>query len=209
MRKYATHGYCCEGRNTAASQSTNFTASSRMENIEMYMPEATLHLEKPFTDPVCGMNVGANPEKTVVHADTEYHFCSMGCVAKFKADPQKYLDPKPVEELAAIAGATYTCPMHPEIRQPAPGTCPKCGMALEPEMSSLDDGENPELIDFRHRLWWTLPLSVSVFALAMFGFFIKIGLSSHSVRRLSCGLAGPSSSAGYSHSSIAALTCGR
>jgi Cu+-exporting ATPase len=146
-----------------------------MENIEMYMPEATLHLEKPFTDPVCGMNVGANPEKTVVHADTEYHFCSMGCVAKFKADPQKYLDPKPVEELAAIAGATYTCPMHPEIRQPAPGTCPKCGMALEPEMSSLDDGENPELIDFRHRLWWTLPLSVSVFALAMFGHMVVRG----------------------------------
>ncbi|MGH6623936.1 MAG: copper-transporting P-type ATPase, partial [Burkholderiaceae bacterium] len=63
----------------------------------------------------------------------------------------------------------FTCPMHPEIRQDKPGSCPKCGMALEPEMPSLDDGENPELTDFRRRFWWSLPLTVAVFVLAMFG----------------------------------------
>ena len=63
----------------------------------------------------------------------------------------------------------YTCPMHPEIRQAMPGNCPICGMALEPELPSLDDEENPELVDFRRRFWWTLPLTVVVFALAMFG----------------------------------------
>src|SRR3546814_17321104 len=64
---------------------------------------------------------------------------------------------------------SHTCPMHPEIVQDGPGTCPICGMALEPEMPSLDDGENPELTDFRHRFWWTLPLSFVVMMLAMFG----------------------------------------
>ena len=63
----------------------------------------------------------------------------------------------------------YTCPMHPEIRQSGPGACALCGMALEPETPTLDDAENPELVDFRHRFWWTLPLTASVFALAMFG----------------------------------------
>ena len=124
--------------------------------------------EKPFTDPVCGMKVAATPEKTVSHGGADYHFCSTGCIAKFKADPQKYLAPKPVTSQAVPAGAIYTCPMHPEIQEPAPGTCPKCGMALEPAMPSLDDGENPELIDFRRRFWWTLPLSGTVFLLAMF-----------------------------------------
>ena len=70
-----------------------------------------------------------------------------------------------------VSGAEtiYTCPMHPEIRQTAPGSCPRCGMALEPLMPALDDEENPELVDFRRRFWWTLPLSVAVFGLAMFG----------------------------------------
>ena len=63
----------------------------------------------------------------------------------------------------------YTCPMHPEVRQRGPGTCPKCGMTLEPEMPSLEEGENPELVDFRRRFWWTLPLTIVVTALAMWG----------------------------------------
>ncbi len=66
-------------------------------------------------------------------------------------------------------GTVYTCPMHPEIRQDHSGDCPKCGMALEPEMPSLDDEENPELRDFSRRFWWTLPLTFVVFILAMFG----------------------------------------
>src|SRR6185503_10812488 len=68
---------------------------------------------------------------------------------------------------AARDGATYTCPMHPEVRQVGPGTCPKCGMALEPEMPSMEEGENPELTDFRRRFWWTLPLTLATFALGM------------------------------------------
>ncbi len=133
-------------------------------------------VEKPFTDPVCGMTVRDSPEKSVEYAGTTYHFCSMGCVAKFRADPRKYLDPRPAASaVPAPEGTLYTCPMHPEIRQPAPGTCPKCGMALEPEMPGPDDAENPELVDFRHRFRWTLPLSVVVFVLAMFGHMVLQG----------------------------------
>ena len=70
---------------------------------------------------------------------------------------------------AAAPGAIYTCPMHPEIRQPQPGSCPKCGMTLEPVMPALDEGEDPELTDLRRRFWWTLPLTIVVTAMAMFG----------------------------------------
>ncbi|GGC18878.1 copper-transporting P-type ATPase [Pseudoduganella buxea] len=69
----------------------------------------------------------------------------------------------------APAQTIFTCPMHPEIRQSAPGSCPKCGMALEPVLPALDDEEGPELADFRRRFWWTLPLTTVVFVLAMFG----------------------------------------
>ncbi|WP_279608304.1 copper-transporting P-type ATPase [Burkholderia ambifaria] len=71
-------------------------------------------------------------------------------------------------------GTVYTCPMHPEIRQDHPGQCPKCGMTLEPILPSVDEGENPELVDFRRRFWWTLPLTVVVFVLAMFGHRLKL-----------------------------------
>ncbi|MCM2313378.1 MAG: copper-transporting ATPase, partial [Steroidobacteraceae bacterium] len=67
------------------------------------------------------------------------------------------------------AGTKYTCPMHPEIVRDEPGSCPICGMALEPVMPSLEEGEHPELVDFRRRFWWTLPLSILTLALAMFG----------------------------------------
>jgi Cu+-exporting ATPase len=73
---------------------------------------------------------------------------------------------------AAPAGTIYTCPMHPQIRQDHPGNCPICGMALEPEMPSLEDGENPELADFSRRFRWTLPLTAIVLALAMFGHYL-------------------------------------
>ena len=76
-----------------------------------------------------------------------------------------------------IAAVIYTCPMHPEIRQPGPGVCPKCGMALEPEMPSLEEAESPEQRDFSRRFWWTLPLTVIVFLLAMFGHIVFPALS--------------------------------
>jgi len=104
------------------------------------------------------------------HEGRTTYFCSEKCRAKFAAEPAKYLAPVPrVEPEPAPAGTIYTCPMHPEIRQDHFGPCPKCGMALEPELPSLDEDENPELADFRRRFWWTLPLTVVVTALAMFG----------------------------------------
>ncbi|MFZ2629587.1 MAG: heavy metal translocating P-type ATPase [Rugosibacter sp.] len=118
-------------------------------------------------DPVCGMTVAADKGIFSDYQDKRYLFCNPKCKTKFDLEPERYLGPKEPEP--AIEGAIYTCPMHPEIRQPMPGTCPKCGMALEPEMPSLDDEENPELTDFRHRFWWTLPLTVIVTTLAMAG----------------------------------------
>lgn len=133
-------------------------------------------------DPVCGMKV--DPAKTphhATHGGTLYHFCAARCRERFIADPAKYLAPKPDADgtaavAAAPAGTIYTCPMHPEIRQEGPGNCPICGMALEPEMPSLDEEENPELRDFTRRFWWTLPLSFAVLVLAMFGHYFQ-GLS--------------------------------
>jgi Cu+-exporting ATPase len=123
------------------------------------------------TDPVCGMQV--DPMKTshhATHADHEYHFCSARCREKFSADPKRYLEPASALPPAPTPTSTiYTCPMHPEIRQKGPGTCPICGMALEPEMPSLEDDDNPELRDFGHRFWLTLPLTLIVLALAMLG----------------------------------------
>lgn len=120
-------------------------------------------------DPVCGMQVDPKTtEHHASHAGNDYHFCSARCRDRFVADPEHFLSPR--EEAApAPAGTIYTCPMHPEIRQEGPGACPKCGMALEPEMPSLDDEEDPELRDFSRRFWWTLPLTIAVFVLAMFG----------------------------------------
>ncbi|HEX7917746.1 heavy metal translocating P-type ATPase, partial [Rudaea sp.] len=122
-------------------------------------------------DPVCGMQVKPDTSHRADHAGQEYLFCSAGCRTKFVADPVRYLTPKEsIEPVApAPAGTKYICPMHPEIVRDAPGTCPICGMALELAMPSLDDGENPELTDFRRRFLWTLPLSLAVFVLAMFG----------------------------------------
>ncbi|HEY1141417.1 MAG TPA: heavy metal translocating P-type ATPase, partial [Lysobacter sp.] len=117
------------------------------------------------------------------HAGSDYHFCSARCREKFVADPVQYLQAKtPTQAPVALApaGAIYTCPMHPQIRQQGPGTCPICGMALEPEMPSLEEDDNPELRDFTHRFWWTLPLTLVVLALAMFGH--RIGFISTEVR---------------------------
>ena len=119
-------------------------------------------------DPVCGMSVTADKGIFSDLAGTRYLFCSIKCKTKFDLDPERYLHPKN-EPVAVVEGAIYTCPMHPEIRQASPGTCPKCGMALEPVIPNLDEDENPELADFRRRFWWTLPLTIVVTLLAMFG----------------------------------------
>lgn len=126
--------------------------------------------DKPYSDPVCGMKVAADQEKQLAYAGKDYHFCSSRCMEKFRANPQDYLNPaveKPQAVKPAEAGTIYTCPMHPQIRQPQPGNCPICGMTLEPLIPELEEEENPELKDFRRRFWWTLPLTVIVTVLAM------------------------------------------
>ncbi|PAU57353.1 hypothetical protein BZL43_15095 [Pseudomonas sp. PICF141] len=75
---------------------------------------------------------------------------------------------------SAATEKEYTCPMHPEIRQRGPGTCPKCGMTLEPVLPELEDASNPELEDFSRRFWWTLPLTLAVTALAMGGHALNL-----------------------------------
>ncbi|WP_081769034.1 heavy metal translocating P-type ATPase [Herbaspirillum sp. RV1423] len=123
---------------------------------------------KTLTDPVCGMTVAADEKKYLAYQGNDYYFCSTGCLRKFQASPTSYVDiQKPPSLPEAQEGAIYTCPMHPEIRQSTPGSCPKCGMTLEPVMPSLEEEENPELVDFRRRFWWTLPATVVVTVLAM------------------------------------------
>ena len=87
------------------------------------------------------------------------------------SSPAKYLDEGVKSALVPepVAGTIYTCPMHPQIRQDHPGNCPICGMSLEPLIPELEEEENPELVDFQRRFWWTLPLTAIVTPLAMFG----------------------------------------
>lgn len=128
-------------------------------------------------DPVCGMKV--NPATTAHHATHDgvhYHFCSSGCLSKFSADPAKYVVGAPRTEVIAAPGAIWTCPMHPEIRQQGPGTCPICGMALEPEEPSLDDAPNPELVDFTRRWWVSAVLAVPLLILTMGTEFLGLHL---------------------------------
>jgi P-type Cu+ transporter len=129
-----------------------------------------INLEQTVIDPVCGMKV--DPHRTKHRAQyggRTYYFCSEGCRNKFSATPERYLGaglnqslPSPVPE-----GTIYTCPMHPEIRQIGPGSCPICGMALEPFLATSDTEPNPELADMTRRFWIGLVLTVPVAVLEM------------------------------------------
>ena len=122
--------------------------------------------EKPYTDPVCGMKAAANPEKSAEHEGQTYYFCSKGCVTKFNADPLRYLSPnkRPVE--TGPVDAVYTCPMDPEIQQIGPGSCPKCGMALEPMQATMQE-DTHELDDMTRRFVFSLVLSLPLVLLTM------------------------------------------
>ena len=139
-------------------------------------------LQKPAgaLDPVCGMTV--DPQRAAgssTYQGKTYHFCSKGCIAKFEADPEKYLhpaaQPEAMEPEAAPAGIEYTCPMHPEVRQIGPGACPKCGMALEPATFTVlsVDEVNPEYIDMRRRFWISAALTAPLLALMYFGMHVR------------------------------------
>ncbi len=120
-------------------------------------------------DPVCGMTVDpATTPHRADHAGKSYHFCSARCREKFIAGPEAYLKPTAKAVEPAKPGATYTCPMHPQIRQVGPGSCPICGMALEPENAAeVEQGPNAELADMTRRFWLGTALTVPVVALEM------------------------------------------
>jgi Cu+-exporting ATPase len=128
-------------------------------------------------DPVCGMSVNIDGAKYILtHEGAHYYFCNPGCQTKFEADPQKYLEPQPEPE-PAPPGTLYTCPMDPQIVQEGPGTCPICGMALEPMgVPTGEEGANPELVDFKRRFLVGALLTVPLVLIAMGPF---IGLPVH------------------------------
>src|SRR5690242_2277783 len=151
-------------------------------------------------DPVCGMTV--DPQKTPHHAEhagQTYYFCGARCRERFVNEPTRYLTPDPRPNTPAAkevpAGTIYTCPMHPQIRQVGPGSCPICGMALEPLNVTAESEPNGELIDMTRRFWIGLVLTVPVFLLEMgghlFGLHQRFGLDQQSVNEVQLLLATP------------------
>ncbi len=117
-------------------------------------------------DPVCNMTVHpSNAAGSHEYKSETYYFCSAGCETKFKSDPEKYLNPQEPQDQPL--DVEYTCPMHPEIVQIGPGSCPMCGMALEPKEISLNDGPDPEYIDMKRRFGISALLTLPVLVLAM------------------------------------------
>ncbi len=130
--------------------------------------DETISDGETVTDPVCGMQVNsATSRHRFDHGGHLFHFCSSKCQQKFAADPAHYLEPTAEPMPPPPTGAIYTCPMHPEIRQEGPGSCPICGMALEPVMVTADDAPNPELLDMSRRFWIGAALSLPVVVLEM------------------------------------------
>ncbi|HEX6323593.1 MAG TPA: heavy metal translocating P-type ATPase [Vicinamibacterales bacterium] len=129
-------------------------------------------------DVVCGMTIDpATAAGSSDYRGETYYFCNPGCKAKFDADPERYLAPAPAPAPAlGTSDVEYTCPMHPEIVQIGPGSCPICGMALEPRTVSLEDLPNPELADMTRRFWIAAALTVPVFVLTMSDMFLGPGL---------------------------------
>ncbi|MEW6055507.1 MAG: heavy metal translocating P-type ATPase [Bdellovibrionota bacterium] len=133
------------------------------------------HTSKPNSslvkDPVCGMDVDPNDSAgNHLLNGTTYYFCSKSCLESFRKSPDKYLqkDAGKSSLHTVSQDAIYTCPMHPEVKQKGPGSCPICGMALEPQEVSLsEEAPNPELLDFSKRLKWSIPFAVSLLVLAM------------------------------------------
>ncbi len=129
------------------------------------VPKRSGHTVK---DPVCGMEV--TPEGAAGSAEFRgqtYYFCAKSCLAKFQADPLKYLEPKHPAPTTEDAGIEYTCPMHPEVVQIGPGSCPICGMALEPKHIQAGEEENPELADMQRRFWISVVLTVPLLVISM------------------------------------------
>lgn len=171
MHKHATHDPVCGM--VADAQTAPYKASHDGRDIGFCGASCqTKFLAAPADyltskDPVCGMAVDrASAVHKARHGGERFFFCSAGCLTKFEASPETYLGDRPQAE-PMPAGTQYTCPMHPDIVRDHPDDCPLCGMALEPMSPSLDDGPNPELVDFTRRLWLGAPLALAVFLLEM------------------------------------------
>lgn len=135
----------------------------------------SLSVVAPHTDPVCGMSVVPDSPIVHEHAGKKYYFCHAGCRDRFRANPEKYLSQAPggmPADEPAVAGATYICPMDPEVRQDRPGLCPKCGMSLVPELPSAESDDDSELRDLTKRFWGSLPLTIALVGLAMLGHWV-------------------------------------
>jgi Cu+-exporting ATPase len=111
------------------------------------------------------MEVDPSTDLRTTHNGTTYFFCHPSCLERFTTNPAEFLEPREPEPV--VPGAIYTCPMHPEVRQEGPGSCPICGMALEPERVSLDEGPNPELVDMMRRFKTAAALGLPVMLYAM------------------------------------------
>jgi P-type Cu+ transporter len=154
-------------RSPNESPSQNADACCSKHPTPMSRAQLDVRTVKDF---VCGMTVDQHTAKHFAqHEGQPYYFCSASCRTKFLADPAKYLEPPKQQTPPVIAGTIYTCPMHPEIRQVGPGSCPICGMALEPELVTADAPPNAELADMTRRFWVGLALAAPVFALEMGG----------------------------------------
>ena len=126
-------------------------------------------IAEDVVDPVCGMTISpADSVGEVEHRGQTYYFCNDSCLARFKADPQEFVGPaadRGASRPPADPEADYTCPMHPDVRQKGPGSCPICGMALEPLHVSLEEQPNEELADMTRRFGWSLALTVPILLL--------------------------------------------
>ncbi|CEJ12947.1 Silver exporting P-type ATPase [bacterium YEK0313] len=167
--RHMSAGQCCGGKPPAAQDhaQTGHEAGHARHQHHGHAHGGHDMATHRVKDPVCGMDVDpATSKHRHDHAGTTYHFCSDGCRSKFAADPQRYLAPE-AASAPMPAGTVYTCPMHPEIRQNGPGSCPICGMALEPVVATADSGPNHELIDMTRRFWIGLALTLPIFVLEM------------------------------------------
>jgi len=157
------------------------SADNSLFNIVGAGPPRSAPGAHKVTDPVCAMSVAPqNARAKLEYEGATYYFCSQGCADKFRANPSKYLAPDhvpamPKDRPQASSGQEdiRLCPMHPEVRQKGPGSCPLCGMALEPETISLKEEANPELVDMTRRFWISLLLSIPVMMLAMADMFTE------------------------------------
>ena len=171
-----THYFCSAGCLQKFIAQTQDVPASGFVGIQRTKKETVQHGEMlaapkgEFVDPVCEMTVA--PETAAGKYDYKgetYYFCSASCLNKFKQNPANFLEKQKTENQSSATseGVEYTCPMHPEIVQIGHGSCPKCGMALEPMVLTLDDAPDPEYIDMKRRFWISTVLTIPVFLLAM------------------------------------------